>query len=86
MEKTAMQILISQLKEKLKTNDEKQTESNMVAVYCDGKGSGYNDAILVAIDLLQSEKQQIQLAYNIGYTQADEVSSEDYYNETFKQQ
>lgn len=35
-------------------------------------------------ELLETEKQQIQKAYNEGFEHADEIGSEDYYNETFK--
>jgi len=41
------------------------------------------DSINTLTELLQTEKEQIQRAYNIGMTDADIKSSEQYYNDTY---
>lgn len=46
-------------------------------------GTAYMHASELADELLETEKQQIKRAFNVGGTDACEMSSDDYYNDTF---
>jgi len=72
--KTAIEQLIDGLKK-----DEINSQYAMERV-------SIRNCIIFASSLLETEKQQIKRAFNIGGTEAYEQSSEDYYNSTFNNQ
>ena len=88
--KTAMQTLISKLKTEISELNKKIDKySNDTGVYT-GHKYGLDQALSVAEELLEMEKEQITEAHTIGYIigggNGDLYNPKEYYNETFKQQ
>ena len=80
MKQTAMQEMIKKLEEKrdMWKADGKLSDRQIRGTYV--------IAILVAKELLEMEKQQIEVAYEVGYSDSDNTFelNKEYYNEKFK--
>jgi hypothetical protein len=85
--KTALQELINQIDERIeKSKQFMETQDEVGVLMTTMLIAGFMESKLFAQNLLEMEKEQIEMAYKADLHPCSDQDAEQYYNENFKQQ